>query len=58
VSSRTRSAVDDSTRGRLATQPGLDERQVVRYGEGLFIGYRGYDKTQTDVAFPFGFGLS
>jgi beta-glucosidase len=31
---------------------------VVRYGEGVFIGYRGYDKTRTDVAFPFGFGLS
>ncbi len=34
------------------------DTQVVRYGEGLFIGYRGYDKTDTDVAFPFGFGLS
>jgi beta-glucosidase len=32
--------------------------QVVRYGEGLFIGYRGYDKCRQDVAFPFGFGLS
>jgi len=31
---------------------------VVRYGEGLFIGYRGYDASHTDVAFPFGFGLS
>ncbi|GAA1831289.1 glycoside hydrolase family 3 C-terminal domain-containing protein [Microlunatus capsulatus] len=34
------------------------DSQVVRYGEGLFIGYRGYDKARTDVAFPFGFGLS
>ena len=34
------------------------DSQVVRYGEGLFIGYRGYDATHTDVAFPFGFGLS
>ncbi|MEO7259937.1 MAG: glycoside hydrolase family 3 C-terminal domain-containing protein [Jatrophihabitantaceae bacterium] len=34
------------------------DSQVVRYGEGLFIGYRGYDKTQQEVAFPFGFGLS
>src|SRR5215212_18659 len=34
------------------------DSQVVRYGEGLFIGYRGYDKTHQDVAFPFGFGLS
>ena len=31
---------------------------TVRYGEGLFIGYRGYDAADQDVAFPFGFGLS
>ncbi len=31
---------------------------VVRYGEGVFIGYRGYDKARQDVAYPFGFGLS
>jgi beta-glucosidase len=34
------------------------DSQVVRYGEGLFIGYRGYDQARQDVAFPFGFGLS
>jgi beta-glucosidase len=34
------------------------DSQVVRYGEGLFIGYRGYDKAGQEVAFPFGFGLS
>jgi beta-glucosidase len=34
------------------------DSQVVRYGEGLFIGYRGYDALALEVSHPFGFGLS
>jgi beta-glucosidase len=30
----------------------------VRYGEGSFIGYRGYDAAHAEVSYPFGFGLS
>jgi len=34
------------------------EQGVVRYGEGLFIGYRYYDAKGVPVLFPFGYGLS
>jgi beta-glucosidase len=34
------------------------ETGQVRYGEGLFIGYRYYDQKEMPVQFPFGFGLS
>ncbi|NUV98986.1 glycoside hydrolase family 3 C-terminal domain-containing protein [Streptomyces sp. CAI 127] len=34
------------------------EEGHVRYGEGVFVGYRGYDAAARDVAFPFGHGLS
>ncbi|MEE1617753.1 glycoside hydrolase family 3 C-terminal domain-containing protein [Brachybacterium sp. J153] len=34
------------------------EHGRVTYGEGLFVGYRGLDARGTEVAFPFGHGLS
>lgn len=47
---------------RLADTPAFlnfpGETGVVRYGEGVFIGYRYYDARQTPVLFPFGYGLS
>jgi beta-glucosidase len=34
------------------------ENGAVRYGEGLYIGYRYYDARKVQPQFPFGFGLS
>jgi beta-glucosidase len=34
------------------------ENGKVRYGEGIFVGYRYYEKKQIAPLFPFGFGLS
>lgn len=38
------------------TFPGEGDRTV--YSEGIFVGYRYYDKKEMDVLFPFGYGLS
>ena len=34
------------------------EHGHVRYGEGVFVGYRGYDALDLSVSYPFGHGLS
>lgn len=34
------------------------QKDVVCYGEGIYVGYRYYDKKEMEVLFPFGHGLS
>lgn len=36
----------------------IGEEDVVEYREGVFVGYRYYDKKKMNVLFPFGYGLS
>ena len=36
----------------------IGEGDAVEYREGVFVGYRYYDKKKMDVLFPFGYGLS
>jgi beta-glucosidase len=47
---------------RLADNPAFinypGENGKVRYGEGIFVGYRYYEKKRIAPLFPFGFGLS
>ncbi|MFC4063561.1 beta-glucosidase [Actinoplanes subglobosus] len=47
---------------RLADNPSYlnfpGEAGHVRYGEGVFVGYRAYDAVDRAVAYPFGHGLS
>lgn len=46
--------IEDST--AYGNYPG--ENLEVDYAEGIYVGYRGYDKRKIDPLFPFGFGQS
>jgi beta-glucosidase len=44
------------TANNAGRYPGVDN--LVRYSEGLFVGYRYYDRYHQTALFPFGYGLS
>jgi beta-glucosidase len=43
---------------RASYYPASDGTKRVEYSEGVFVGYRGYEKNNTKPLFPFGHGLS
>ncbi|RRA50313.1 glycoside hydrolase [Acidipila sp. EB88] len=50
-----RRAEDNPTFGDYYPEEGT---RVVHYKEGIFVGYRGYEKNHVEPLFPFGYGLS
>jgi beta-glucosidase len=42
----------------FATFPTVANAATINYAEGLFVGYRGYEKNHIQTQYPFGFGLS
>ena len=48
--------LEDFAPHSIGEYPG--ENHEVQYKEGIFVGYRWFDKEQMQVSYPFGFGLS
>jgi beta-glucosidase len=46
---------DNPTHGSYYAEPGTNR---IVYREGIFVGYRGYERARTQPLFPFGHGLS
>ena len=52
------SNIDDYLPGALPGGAPTKAKLEMTYSEGLYTGYRGFDKTNTKPLYPFGFGLS
>jgi beta-glucosidase len=42
----------------FANYPRTKDATTIRYTEGIFVGYRGYEKNRIATQYPFGYGLS
>jgi beta-glucosidase len=51
-----RSEADEPTAGDPTSYPGVANKET--YKEGVFVGYRWFDRQRLKPAYPFGFGLS
>ena len=49
--------LEDNASYRTYYYPSENDKKV-KYSEGIFLGYRAYDKSNTKPLFPFGYGLS
>ncbi|MBN2150165.1 MAG: glycoside hydrolase family 3 C-terminal domain-containing protein [Candidatus Lokiarchaeota archaeon] len=52
---------DSPAHASVETYPGIDDEDAgptVRYAEGIYVGYRHFDKRGIEPRFPFGHGLS
>jgi beta-glucosidase len=45
-------------RGEKTEEEKIPNEDYTRYEEGIYVGYRHFDKVNLDVSYPFGFGLS
>jgi len=50
--------IEDNPANATFPNPVNQHPDSIAYSEGLFVGYRGYDKNHVEPLFPFGFGLS
>ena len=46
------------TRDEKPVEDRVKNKDYTNYDEGIYVGYRGFDKNNTEVSYPFGFGLS